>query len=419
MLHPSFLKPEYGSTCFADIPELLYSCLTDESTSIQGEWLKTRLPHSRYDAVIFLLIDSFGWRYYEKYAERYPFLQQFAQNGIVAKWTSQFPSTTAAHVTTIHTGLPVGQSGIFEWIYYEPKLDAVIAPLLFSHAGETKRDTLRSSITNPASIYPAQTLYLRFNSAGVDSNILQHAEYTPSTYSDIMFQGASVFPYRTFPEALANLHLLLEQMDRPTYFFLYFDKIDTLSHTYGPESVQVEAEVDALLTSLQRLLLDGFTGFANRASASKILLIMSADHGQIEVNPETTVYLNLEPRFSTIRPLLRRDRKGKPLVPAGCPRDMFLYVEDQALEDVHGLLSEGLSEIASVFYTQSLVDEGYFGPGPYMDGLADRIGNLVILPHAYESVWWYEEGKFDMLLHGHHGGLTAQETEIPLMLFEV
>ena len=31
----------------------------------------------------------------------------------------------AGLLTTLHTGLPVGEHGIFEWIYYEPEVDAV------------------------------------------------------------------------------------------------------------------------------------------------------------------------------------------------------------------------------------------------------------------------------------------------------
>ena len=52
---------------------------------------------------------------------------------------TQFPSTTTAHVTTMHTGRPVGEHGLYEWHVHEPALDAIITPLLFSFAGRSTR----------------------------------------------------------------------------------------------------------------------------------------------------------------------------------------------------------------------------------------------------------------------------------------
>ena len=58
-------------------------------------------PVVQIDAHVFLFIDAFGWKFFEKYKNRYPFLQRFIDNGVVSKITAQFPSTTAAEVTTI------------------------------------------------------------------------------------------------------------------------------------------------------------------------------------------------------------------------------------------------------------------------------------------------------------------------------
>ncbi|MEP7284147.1 MAG: hypothetical protein ABI947_00100 [Chloroflexota bacterium] len=44
-----------------------------------------------------------------------------------------------------------------------------------------------------------------------------------------------------------------------------------------------------------------------------------------------------------------------------------------------------------------------------------RVGNLVILPYKYESVWWYEKGRFEQDFFGHHGGLTPDEMETILL----
>ena len=100
---------------------------------------------------------------------------------------------------------------MYEWQYYEPRLDAVITPLLFSYAGTKERDTLKPTGIAPERIYPTTTTYQALAKSGIPSYIIQHGEYTPSTYSDVVFAGATALGYRTLPEALVNLRLLLGQ----------------------------------------------------------------------------------------------------------------------------------------------------------------------------------------------------------------
>ena len=154
MLNPDFIRPKYGERCFSDLPLLVHSLLTGQPEAI-SHLDSTNGLANQYDAVVFLFVDSFGWRFFERFADTHPFLQRFQQEGVVARWTSQFPSTTTAHVTAIHTGLPVSQSGMYEWTYYEPQLDALISPLLFSFAGTKYRDTLHDTGIDPALLYPS------------------------------------------------------------------------------------------------------------------------------------------------------------------------------------------------------------------------------------------------------------------------
>ena len=109
------------------------------------------------------------------------------------------------------------------------------------------------------------------------------------------------------------------------------------------------------------------------------------------------MYLNDEARFPGLVPMLRTDRAGRPLVPAGACRDFFLYVEDDRLDEAHALLTRQLEGCAQVCRTDGYDrSHGLFGPLPPSSRFLDRVGNLVVLPFAGESVWWYEKDKFEM-----------------------
>jgi hypothetical protein len=97
---------------------------------------------------------------------------------------------------------------------------------------------------------------------------------------------------------------------------------------------------------------------------------------------------------------------------------MFLYIKDEMLAEAQDFLGKRLMGRAEVIQTEWLIDGGYFGP-LISSQFRARVGNLVILPHRYESVWWYEKDKFEQRFYGHHGGLTPQEMEIPLLIVEI
>jgi hypothetical protein len=112
---------------------------------------------------------------------------------------------------------------------------------------------------------------------------------------------------------------------------------------------------------------------------------------------------------------LKQDRQGKPIAPAGSPRDFFLYVRDELLEEAQAFLTRRLAGRAAVYRTADLIGSGFFGAAPVSDAFLGRVGNLVVLSYRGESVWWYEKDRFEQNYFGHHGGLTPQEMEIPLL----
>jgi hypothetical protein len=199
----------------------------------------------------------------------------------------------------------------------------------------------------------------------------------------------------------------------PAYFVLYNDRIDAISHEYGPESLQTSAEIRMLLMTFEKILLKAWKG-----SHRRILFMLTADHGQSEVDPQTTIYINREPRFTGIEKFLRRNRKDEMIVPGGSARDFFLYIQPGLVDEAQAFLAARLEGQAEVRRVSDLMASGWFGP-LLSDSFCKRAGDLVILPYRHESVWWFEKNKYEQKYFGHHGGLTPQEMEIPLLSWEM
>lgn len=407
-ISPTVVKPLYDSYCFSQIPLTIVHLLTGAGDSGLPADVLGDFPR-RYQRIILLFVDAFGWRFFERCADQYPFLKRFLTEGVVSKLTTQFPSTTAAHATSLHTGLPVGQTGVYEWNYYEPILDRVITPLQFCYAGDEQPETIKLPRgVSARHLFPDSTLYQRLRQQGVKTYLFQPRDISYGTYSAVMTAGAEVVPYKTLAEALIRLGDAALDDAGPACLALYWGDIDSICHQYGPSSQQFDAEVDTFFTALERLLHANLVG-----KLKNTLLLMIADHGQIEVSPQTTVYLNQI--VPGLRRLLRTNDDGQLLVPAGSPRDMFLYMNDEALDDACDLLRRHpqLSDKAEIYQTRDLVEQGYFGTPS--DALLERLGNVVILPRPGETVWWYRKGKFEQKFYGHHGGLTPAEMETLLL----
>lgn len=394
-MNDTFIKPRYDSGGFAGIPNRI----------------KDAFASKQYDAVVLLFVDAFGWRFYERFQDA-AFIKRIAKHGKIEKLTSQFPSTTAAHVTTLHTGLPVGVTGVHEWFYYEPKVDRIIAPLLFSVAGTKGRDTLSVKNVKAAELYPKGIFYPELKKMGVDSFNFGLRDYTPSTYGNVVMAGSEMRSFKTLSEAFVNMGMLLKEQKNPTYIQLYFDKIDSIAHEYGPNGAQTEAEIETFLLMMEHYFERTFKG------KKRILFMMTADHGMCEVDPKTTVFLNTNPNFEGFQRFLKKNRRGHLLVPAGSPRDMFLYIKDDMLDEAQSFLARRLEGKADVVKTDALITDGYFG-NEISSRFRERVANLVILSYRYESVWWYEKDKYDQKYYGHHGGLTPQEMETILYSYEI
>ena len=71
-----FTRPLYDSYCFSNIPETIMYLLTGEGRSALPQDALASLPQ-RYNKVILFFVDAFGWRFFERYANKYALLKLF------------------------------------------------------------------------------------------------------------------------------------------------------------------------------------------------------------------------------------------------------------------------------------------------------------------------------------------------------
>ena len=110
-----------------------------------------------------------------------------------------------------------------------------------------------------------------------------------------------------------------------------------------------------------------------------------------------------------------KDSIGKSIVPVGYNRDMFLYIKKEFEIYVYELLKEKFKDKVEIYLVKDLIDKGVFiNPS---ETFLSRMGNIVIIPYDGYGVWWFEKGKYEISLKGSHGGLTKDEMEIPLLIY--
>ena len=364
--------------------------MTHRFDELPGLIEKELAEHPRVALVYF---DAFGWRFLERHADHPLFERADAE-----RWSSCFPSTTTVHTTTIHSGLSLGEHGLYEWNVFEPRLNRLITPLWFCFAGDDRPGTLFDAGLTAHDLFPEQTIYRRL--LPVPSHVAMPATIANSQTSKQLLQPATVHPFEDNAEGLARLCAALASEEH-AYGTIYFGDADALMHMAGPDAPEVAALMEETLSAI-----------AAAPWPEGTLVLVTADHGMEGISPERTTYVNVA--WPELAEHVAMGADGKPLAPAGSCRDLFLHVLPERLDDVEAELAKRLALVAEVRKVESLLADGLFGE-KVTDALTSRLANLVVLPALAEAAYWLEPGRFEQRFLGQHGGLSANEMEIPLV----
>ncbi|MEV6926987.1 nucleotide pyrophosphatase/phosphodiesterase family protein [Dactylosporangium sp. NPDC051485] len=373
------VEPRYGRESLADVlPSVLHALGVPGEPDHLG--LATQLAGVRRVAVV--LLDGLGWHQLPAAARHAPTLADIVQGrlGTARRITSGFPSTTPVSLVTLGTGAAPGRHGIVGFTLNRPGTDRVVNHLYWT------------DVPDPAVWQPLPTAFTRAERAGLAPTVVTNPAFTDTGLTRSAYRGARLGP-GVAADAVADEMLAALADSRLVYGYL--PDVDRAGHDQGLGSAQWQeaaASADRLLTRLVDAL------------PPDTALLVTADHGQLDVPPDRRIDLDRDPRLT----------EGVAVV-AGEPRVRYLHTAPGAEQDVLSTWRGVLGDAAWVVPRAEAVASGWFGEVP--ETHLRRIGDVVVvcrdrwivLASAHETPRLSEMIAF-------HGSNTAAEMEIPLLV---
>jgi predicted AlkP superfamily pyrophosphatase or phosphodiesterase len=340
-------------------------------------------------AVCVLLIDGMGWRLLERYAADAPYLAGLARRGRAI--AAGFPSTTATSITSVGSGTPPGQHGVVGYSF------AVGADLLYPltwTVREGGRGVDARERLVPEEVQPVPTALERAAAAGVRVGLAVPGIFRGSGLTRAALRGGDLVGTHALGDLAAHAVAGLAG-GGPALRYAYHGDLDLLGHVYGPGSEPWRLQlafVDRLVAAVADRLPPGAA------------LVVTADHGMVHVPPQSRVDVDTTPAL----------RDGLRLL-GGEPRARYLYAEPGALADLRATWTGVLGDRAWVVDRDEAIAAGWYGPA-VADRVRERIGELVVAARTDVAVVQSATEPTLSRLLGHHGSLTPQELEVPVLV---
>ena len=372
------ILPDYNGACLANlVPALLSGSAGGKGGAGQPPtWLPA--PAREANQIVLLIVDGLGWEQLTARRELAPTLTGAA--GSERSITSVAPTTTACALTSIATGRPPADHGLLGYRLATPSAE-IMNVLRWTVGTNRPRDARREL---PASAFQP---YPPFPGATHPVPVVSRGEFAGTGFTAAYLGASPLAGYKATSSLPLQIRRLLGAGE--PFVYAYYDGIDKVAHEHG-----LDEYYDAELVAVDRLVADIASELAQGA-----VLVVSADHGQIEVGA------NVE--------LLGRETMAGTRFLSGEGRFRWLHARPGAADDLLTTVTEQYHDTTWVMSRDQLIDEGWFG-GPLRDGVIDRLGDVALIPHA--PIAFLDPADVgETSLAARHGSLTADEMLVPLV----
>ena len=358
------LLPDYGGACISNIvPTLL------EGADEWPAWIPAAVAEA--DQVVLLVLDGLGWNQLSSRLDFLPALRGLEGGSI----STVAPSTTAAALTSITTGLPPAEHGV---VGYRINVEGEVLNVLRWQA--SGRDA-RQSIP-PDKIQPHEPF------CGQRPPVVTRAEFRQTGFTAAHLDRARLAGWR-MPSSLVTEVVQLLRRNEP-FVYAYYEGIDKVAHEYG-----LGEFYDAEVRAADRLVGD----ILEHLPAGAALLVVS-DHGQVDVGDRV-----LTPDPEVLSHVAQQSGEG---------RFRWLHARPGRARHLLDAARAHHADTAWVVGVDEVVDEGWFGPR-ITDGARRMLGDVALVarePVAFDEP--ADSGPFHLIAR--HGSLTADEMLVPLLV---
>ena len=326
---------------------------------------------------VILLIDGLGWRLLQEHRDHAPCLTS-ATGGSIA---SVFPTTTPSALGSLGTGMLPGGHGLVGASFLLPETEQVLSPL------QWKGDPL------PMAVQPEPTVFEIVARTGIAVTTIGPASYEKSGLTKAALRGPRYRAAEDVAGRVQGLHEATSGTGR-TLTYVYWAEVDRVGHASGVGSKEWFAAIgraDALAAGLRDTL------------PIESAMIVTADHGMVNCPPKARIAIERHP-----------DLVADVLTIAGEPRVRHLYLRPMYAAAVLERWRERLGDRARVLTRAEILAEGLYGPTE--PEMAERIGDIVVVAQGDTSLTSDRDARASSLI-GQHGALTADEWEIPALMF--
>jgi hypothetical protein len=370
--------PNRDRTSLADV---LPSCIA----ALSGT--ENPLGLGRVNRVVVVLVDGLGSASLRARAGHARTLS--ATTGARETIDTVFPTTTAAALASLTTGVAPGTHGLVGYSVLDAAHDRVVNQL----SGWDDRLV-------PERWQPIPTLFERAVDEGFCAVIVAPARYRDSGFTRAALRGAEYRAAASIADRFEVATAWLREPGPPGVLYLYVPELDSTAHALGWESAEWTSrleEVDAEVARFSRALrpADG--------------ALLTADHGVVDVPVHAHVLID------TGDGLL----DGVRFV-AGEPRCLQLHFEPSFTVDERDALIQRWRDSEShrswVLPRAEAIAAGWFGAtSPEVE---PRIGDLLVA--ARKNIAYYDgrtASAQSQAMIGQHGSWSPAELQVPLLRF--